>query len=44
MSKADRIKELIKLLNEASKAYYQFDEEIMSNYEYDTLYDELVAL
>lgn len=44
MSKADRIKELIKVLNEASKAYYQFDEEIMSNYEYDALYDELVAL
>lgn len=44
MSKTDRIKELIKILNEASKAYYQFDEEIMSNYEYDALYDELVAL
>lgn len=44
MSKTDSIKELIKILNEASKAYYQFDEEIMSNYEYDALYDELVAL
>lgn len=44
MSKTDRIKELIKILNDASKAYYQFDEEIMSNYEYDALYDELVAL
>lgn len=44
MSKTERIKELIKILNEASKAYYQFDDEIMSNYEYDALYDELVAL
>ena len=35
------MKEKIKLLNEANKAYYQEDKEIMSNYEYDKLYDEL---
>ena len=35
------MKEKIKLLNEANKAYYQEDREIMSNYEYDKLYDEL---
>ena len=32
------------LLNEASKAYYQDDREIMSNQEYDRIYDELEAL
>lgn len=40
----NRMRELIDLLNEASKAYYALDKEIMSNYEYDALYDELVAL
>lgn len=40
----DRIKELTKILNEASKAYYQDGIEIISNFEYDELYDELVAL
>ncbi len=44
MNKTDRIKELVRLLNEASKAYYQQDTEIMSNFQYDTLYDELVSL
>ncbi len=44
MSKQDRIKELVELLNKASRAYYQESREIMSNYEYDELYDELVAL
>ena len=44
MSKQDRIKELVELLNRAGKAYYQESHEIMSNYEYDALYDELVAL
>lgn len=39
-----RIEELVKILNEASKAYYQQDTEIMSNQEYDALYDELAAL
>ena len=40
----ERIKELVQKLNEASKAYYQEDREIMSNLEYDRLYDELVKL
>ena len=44
MNDNDRMKELISLLNAASKAYYAEDKEIMSNYEYDKLYDELVAL
>ncbi|MCF0144843.1 MAG: NAD-dependent DNA ligase LigA, partial [Firmicutes bacterium] len=39
-----RIEELVALLNEAGKAYYQQDKEIMSNQEYDKLYDELVEL
>ena len=39
-----RMKEYVERLNEASYAYYQKAEEIMSNYEYDKLYDELVAL
>lgn len=38
------MKELIGILNQASYAYYAKDTEIMSNYEYDALYDELVAL
>ena len=42
--KTERIKELVATLNEAAKAYYQYDEEIMSNLAYDTLYDELVSL
>lgn len=44
MSKAERIKELVKILNKASKAYYQESKEIMGNYEYDRLYDELLKL
>ena len=39
-----RMKELISVLSEAADAYYNKDEEIMSNYEYDKLYDELEAL
>lgn len=42
--KIERINELVKKLNEAAKAYYQDAAEIMSNYEYDALYDELTAL
>lgn len=42
--KIERINELVKKLNEASKAYYQDAAEIMSNYEYDALYDELEKL
>ena len=40
----NRMEELVAILNDASKQYYQFDKEIMSNQEYDKLYDELVAL
>lgn len=39
-----RIKELVTLLNKASDAYYNTGNEIMSNKEYDALYDELVKL
>lgn len=42
--KKQRMRELIATLSEASKAYYQENREIISNYEYDKLYDELVAL
>lgn len=38
------IKEKIELLNRAARAYYQDAEEIMTNFEYDKLYDELEAL
>lgn len=44
MNKKKRMRELVELLNAAGKAYYQEAREIMSNYEYDKLYDELVAL
>ena len=43
-SKNERMKELVSLLNKASRAYYQEAQEIMSNYEYDRLYDELKEL
>jgi len=39
-----RMKELVNQLNEAAKAYYQEDREIMSNFDYDRLYEELEAL
>lgn len=39
-----RMKELTERLNQAAKAYYQEDREIMTNLEYDNLYDELVRL
>ncbi|MGN0395056.1 MAG: NAD-dependent DNA ligase LigA [Coprococcus sp.] len=44
MDKIGRIKELVEKLNYASKKYYTEDTEIMSNLEYDALYDELVSL
>lgn len=44
VNKLDRIKELTTCLKEAAKAYYAEDREIMSNMEYDALYDELAAL
>ena len=43
-SENERMKELVSLLNKASRAYYQEAQEIMSNYEYDRLYDELKDL
>lgn len=38
------MKSLVERLNAASRAYYQENREIMSNFEYDALYDELLAL
>ena len=43
-SKNERMKELVELLNKASRSYYQDAQEIMSNNEYDRLYDELQNL
>ncbi len=40
----NQIKELVQKLNRAAKAYYQEDREIMSNREYDALYDQLEKL
>lgn len=42
--KMQRMRELVELLNRARRAYEQNDQEIMSNYEYDRLYDELSEL
>ena len=39
-----RCKELVRRLNEASEAYYNGGEEIMSNYEWDTMFEELLSL
>lgn len=44
MNKSDRIKELVDTLNKAAKVYYSGTDEIMSNLEYDRLYDELKTL
>ena len=44
MNDVQRMKELAGRLKEAAKAYYAQDREIMSNYEYDRLYDELEEL
>lgn len=43
-NKMKRMRELVDLLNRARRAYEQEDTEIMSNYEYDQLYDELLGL
>ena len=40
----ERMRGLVELLNRARRAYEQDDKEIMSNYEYDQLYDELLEL
>ena len=44
MDQMERMRQLSEKLCEASRAYYQEDREIMSNLEYDRLYDELAAL
>ncbi len=44
MSDFDRMKELVEQLDAAARAYYQESRELMSNKEYDALYDELAAL
>ena len=43
-NKMKRMRELVDILNRARRAYEQDNKEIMSNYEYDQLYDELLAL
>lgn len=40
----NRMKELVSRLNQAAKVYYQGKDELMSNFTYDRLYDELLAL
>ncbi len=44
MSDLERMKELVVTLNHAAMVYYQGQDEVMTNFEYDKLYDELVAL
>lgn len=44
MNKKERIKYLVETLNKAARKYYQESKEIMSNIEYDRLYDELLSL
>ena len=43
-SKVKRIEELVEKLNQASEAYYNGQDEIMSNFEWDAMFDELTAL
>lgn len=42
--KLNRMKELIEILNNASRLYYQYSTPIMTDFEYDKLYDELEKL
>lgn len=42
--KKKRMQNLVEILNRARRAYEQEDHEIMSNFEYDKLYDELLGL
>ena len=44
MNKVGRIKELISTLNKASDVYYNSGNPIMTDYEWDNLYDELTKL
>ncbi len=43
-TKKQRIEELVEVLNRASEAYYNGQDEIMSNYEWDAMFDELTVL
>jgi len=43
-TKRKRMHELVELLNKAARVYYQGEDEVMSNHEYDKLYDELQGL
>lgn len=40
----EQMKNLVETLNQASKAYYQEDREVMSNRQYDQLYEQLAVL
>ena len=44
MNQKERIEELVSILNKASEAYYNGQDEIMSNYEWDAMFDELAKL
>ena len=44
MNQNQRIEELVRILNKASEAYYNGMDEIMSNYEWDAMFDELTVL
>ena len=44
MNNTTKMHNLVEELNRAAYAYYVEDQEIMSNYEYDAKYDELLAL
>ncbi|MCR4694948.1 MAG: NAD-dependent DNA ligase LigA [Pseudobutyrivibrio sp.] len=44
MEEKNKIEELVEKLNQASDAYYNDKDEIMSNYEWDAMFDELVKL
>lgn len=44
MDEKKRMEELVEILDRAARVYYSGEDEIMSNYEYDKLYDELTAL
>ena len=44
MQKTERMRELIQTITSADEAYYKFDDPIMTDLEYDQLYDELAAL
>lgn len=44
LNSVNKIKELILILNKASEAYYNTSDPIMTDYEWDNLYDELVKL